>query len=145
MDHGSMSGMNSQNATSNNSMSGMETSSMNMGAMGMSLNAQTNGFAILVDTWKINNTGQFIGALVVLFCLSFFTDLLGRYKFNTKFQNRYVNAFKSTIRAFIGSLLMLCMMTFNVYVILFIVLGTGVAHFVVPSKNDEPDAYLCHS
>ena len=121
-----------------------DMTSKSMGAMGNGLNFQTSGFAILFESWYINNTGQFIGSLVLLFFVSLFADLMGRYKFKSYGYDKYVYSFKSMVRGFIGALLMLAMMTFNFYVILFIVLGTGAAHLLLPMNQNDDEPYLCH-
>eukprot|EP00835_Amoeboradix_gromovi_P000996 NODE_38_length_30618_cov_0.377142.p19 type:complete len:148 gc:universal NODE_38_length_30618_cov_0.377142:29146-28703(-) len=132
--------------TNMSSESNSSSEAMSMGAMGTSFNFKTSGFAILVDTWTIDSAAAFAAVLLALFVTSFSIDLLGRYQFRKlgKKQDRYVNALKTTIRSFIGILLMLAMMTFNFYVILFIVLGTGVAHALQPVEHQDKEAYLCH-
>ena len=101
-----------------------------IGAMGCSLNAQTTGFAIISDQWAINNAGELIGSLILLFIISLGIDLFGRYNYKSRFNNRYYNLFKATIRGFTGALLMLAIMRFNVLVILAIVFGTSTSHLI---------------
>ena len=126
---------------------GIDMATNSIGVMGTTFNFNTSGFSILFVNWEITTNGQFIGSMLLLFVISFLTDLLGRYKITHKKLNEYstyTSAFKVTLRAFLGALLMLTMMTFNFYVILFIVLGTGAAHLFVPMKQQDQEAFLCH-
>jgi hypothetical protein len=108
-----------------------------MNDMNMSpyLNSKTSGFTILFEGCTITTTLQFVILISILFTVSFSSDLLGRYKFKRHLYNtRYLLALQAFMRSFINALLMLAMMSFNFYIILVVVLGTGVSHFVMPSR-----------
>ena len=139
MDHSAHTNMGKTTAPAQESMSMGHT----MGVMGTTFNFDTAGFSILFEKWAIENVGQLIGSMILLFFVSFGTSLLTRYKFK-KYFNRYSDAAVATIAAFLGALLMLAMMTFNFFVILAIVLGTGAAHAVIPPKKQDMEPYLCH-
>eukprot|EP00834_Sanchytrium_tribonematis_P005038 NODE_281_length_10828_cov_0.749837.p7 type:complete len:146 gc:universal NODE_281_length_10828_cov_0.749837:4421-4858(+) len=109
-----------------------------MGAMGTSFNFNISNFSILFENWQINSIPQFIGSLFLLFLISFASESLIRYKPS---QNRYLKAIRLTIRSFISALLMLAMMTFNGFIILSIVCGSGLAYFIFPMQ--ETDMVIC--
>ena len=117
-----------------------DSSELPMDDMSMSsyLNFKTSGFTILFEGCHITTLLQFLILICVLFTISLATDIFGRYKFKRHLYNtRFLLALQAFMRSFINALMMLAMMTFNFYVILAIVLGTGVSRFLMPSKIQD--------
>ena len=105
----------------------------------MYLNTETTGFPILIEAFWIDTVGKFVGAFIGVFIFAICTELLARYPFN---ETKYIHALRSGVRTYLSALLMLIMMTFNLYLILAIAMSTFSAALVLPkSKETTP---TCH-